>query len=358
MSIDVDLLSLRAFLVVCEQGSFAKAARQLFLSEPAVGLRMRVLEEQLGFLLFKRSRSGVRPTHAGEMLREGVARTLADLESCRAAARAASERIVSRITLASSPVTLSLFLPEVLPRFLESHPDGELVARSPGQSELVADLLSGAIDCAILVSRERPFIRGYEPSPLLRDTLGLAMAPSHPLADREALLTSELANERLFYYARSQGYRQLVKETLSPMDLSFEDAITVESAEPLKKLVEHGIGVAFFPLVVVYDEVVRGSLVFRPLVDAPLQAATLTTWFCAPRRRTPRGELRDLKALVVEAAIRIQARLDAAVASAAGVIRLDAARRGKGAPNSRWPGGTGSELVELHAGPGLARERE
>src|SRR4051812_1948763 len=126
MDLDIDLLSLRIFLAICTEGSFAKAAHQLFLSEPAVSVRMRLLEEHLGFTLFVRSRGGAVPTNAGRSFREVAARLLGELQDAVEETRATARRITARVTFWCAEGTASYMFPEVLPPFADQHPDIEV----------------------------------------------------------------------------------------------------------------------------------------------------------------------------------------------------------------------------------------
>ena len=309
--LDLDLLSLRIFLAICEEGSFAKAARKLFLSEPAVSVRMRILEERLGFTLFVRSRGGAEPTYAGSQFREAATRTLEQLQTAVDETRALAKRITSRITMWCPPIILSYLLPEVLTRFSAVHPEVELVAGSGRPSPVAAELLGGRLDCALIVDMDRPSLKGYEVVPCFHDTVGLALAADHPLAAEGRLEPDHVIGQRLLSNGRNDGYLAFVREALARKGLRHDEVIAVESLEARKMLVRQQFGISFFIMVSVLDEVVRGELVFRPLQLTPGHPLEVTTWFCSSRTHALRHEITDLRQVMLEASRGLQARLGA-----------------------------------------------
>ncbi|MEA2640501.1 MAG: LysR family transcriptional regulator, low CO2-responsive transcriptional regulator [Chloroflexota bacterium] len=334
MDLDVDLLSLRIFLAICDEGSFAKAAHKLFLSEPAVSVRMRILEERLGFTLFVRSRGGAEPTHAGRSFQTVATRLLQELQDAVEETRATARRIAARVTLWCAEGTASYVLPELLPQFVEQHAHIEVVTRSGRPQQVLPDLIHGQLDCALYADLVVPSLKGYELTPCFRGPIGLALTPDHPLAARRCLVSEDLAGQRLLSNERTTGYLALVREALARHGVRPGEVYPVESLDARRVLCERGFGVAFFPLVTVLEAVARGELAFRPLELAPGRLVEVTTWFCFARTHTLRAELRDMRDLATASAVGLQAKVDAAVAAVGGGTLLIGADDARGRPRA------------------------
>ena len=108
--IDLSLQQLISFQLVCRLGSYAAAARELYLTTPAVWEQIRLLERYFGAKLFERSGNGVKPTRSGEQLLRIVSPTLTSLESARALLQQASGASPEKLTLATN---LRVFAAEI-----------------------------------------------------------------------------------------------------------------------------------------------------------------------------------------------------------------------------------------------------
>ena len=306
---DVHLFSLELFLAVCEEGSFSKAGRRFFLSEPSVSARIKHLEEVLGFDLFARSRRGVQLTHAGTVFRSRAAPSLEGLQSAMVEAQAAAGRNVSRITLWASASTLSHLLPGMLTGFQEQHPEAEIAVRSAQPGQVLAQLSSGAIDCAIVHEPERPRLPGFRELELFRNVVGLVVASNHPLAQQPRVTLDELAAHRLLHYEQGRGYWPVIQEALRRAGLNSANSLSIESLDGLRELAKRGFGIVFLALSMVLEEIEQGELVFLPLQSAPGKLVENCAWFCYSRTHRFKHELDDLAAITQVEARSLQQRL-------------------------------------------------
>jgi DNA-binding transcriptional LysR family regulator len=302
---DVDLFSLEAFLAVCDEGSFAGAARRLFLSEPAISVRIKNLEERLGVVLFSRSSRGVRLTHAGVVLQSGLSRIMDDLRACIDESQAAAREAHQQVTLWAPPVTLAKLLPPILERFGAAHPDIYLRTRSERPSDVATELILGRLDCAAITDIHQPHLDGFEILPVLADVVGLVVASDHPLAAPGDVTVGDLEPFRLVAYERRHGYWPLVRRALTRSGYHATSTLAVESLDVLRELTRRGQGIAFLPNVVVLDDLQRGEVVFRPLDLGRGQRLDLVTWFCFSRAHALMRELAELGDIFAQSAARL-----------------------------------------------------
>ncbi|MCJ2183266.1 LysR family transcriptional regulator [Novosphingobium sp. 1949] len=152
----MDIAAARTFLEVARTGSFVGAAQTLNLTQAAVSARIRVLEEQLGYPVFERTKSGVRPTRAGEQFTRFATALVQTWENARRAV-ALPEGAETAITVGSE---LSLWNP-LLGRWLEwmrrEYPGIALRLRIAPPEALMQQVQAGAIDLAVLYAApQRP----------------------------------------------------------------------------------------------------------------------------------------------------------------------------------------------------------
>ncbi|MFC7609585.1 LysR family transcriptional regulator [Teichococcus aestuarii] len=105
------LRQIRALTMAVETGSFGRAAARLHVSQPALTLQIRALEESLGVALFDRSARGVRPTLAGQALALSFQRILDELETVVTGAREQAQRRSGVVHLAVLPSVAANLLP-------------------------------------------------------------------------------------------------------------------------------------------------------------------------------------------------------------------------------------------------------
>src|SRR6516225_3045158 len=91
---------LRAFALVCRFGVLTRAADEMFITQPAVSVLIRQMEEALGLRLFDRTSRSLRPTAAAHEILPTVERMLRDLEALKAGARGVNERSRGRLSFA------------------------------------------------------------------------------------------------------------------------------------------------------------------------------------------------------------------------------------------------------------------
>jgi DNA-binding transcriptional LysR family regulator len=308
---------------VCEEGSFSKAGRRFFLSEPSVSARIKHLEEVLGFDLFSRSRRGVQLTDAGTVFRSRVAPSLEGLQAAVVEGQAASRRRVSRITLWASASTLSHLLPSMLDGFQAQHPEAEIAVRSAQPGQVLAQLSDGSIDCAIVHEPERPHLPGFRELELFRNVVGLVVAPGHPLAHQSRVTLPELAAHRLLHYEQGRGYWPVIQEALRRGGHTPAETLSIESLDGLRELAKRGFGMVILALSMVLEEVERGELLFLPLQTGPGQLVENHAWFCCSRTHRFKHELADLAAITQVEATALQRRLDRSIRATDGFVEFN-----------------------------------
>ncbi|CAL9675635.1 Hca operon transcriptional activator HcaR [Streptomyces sp. enrichment culture] len=181
---------MRLLLVLSEELHFGRAARRLFISQPAFSRQIRALEEHLGVTLVERSTRRVELTAAGEALLPRVQAVVEAADSLRQAAAMEAHSLSGRLVLGSYITALPI-IRLVMERMRVRHPRLEIRLREVDFVEQAGALLEGHADAVLC----------YEPMPTGIHTLQLASEPqvvclpeSHPLAERDSLTLADLAD--------------------------------------------------------------------------------------------------------------------------------------------------------------------
>lgn len=258
---------LRTFCEVVEAGGVSQAAARLHLSQPAVTRQLQALERELGGPLLRRGRRGTAPTPLGEAVYRHAVRALREAEACRRVAERWRAESGGNLVLGAG-LTLVLFtLPPVIARYRAQHPDVRLRVVTGTSEEIADQLLEYRVDVAVATSPPpRPGVRA---TPLFRDPLVLAVAPSHPLAGAGAARLADLAGQPLLAPGPGSGLRRELEEVLRRRGVAAAAVMEFDSLEAIKTMVALDLGVAVLPLSAVRDDVAAGRLRTVTLADWP-----------------------------------------------------------------------------------------
>ncbi|MBO6860587.1 LysR substrate-binding domain-containing protein [Roseibium sp.] len=252
----MDIRQLRYFLEIVAQGSLTRAAESLHVAQPALSLHLKNMEEQLGTRLLTRSRSGVTPTEAGELLLQRARAILEDLARTEDDIRNL-ETDPSGIVRIGLPGTISAMVS--LPLILAARERFPRITLNitEAMSGFVGDWLSeGKIDLAVLYSRSKDArIR----SELLLEEELVVLWPADAERPQEMNMAA-LDNVPMVLPSGAHGLRVLIDRTFQALGFAPEIAMEIDSFNNIKRLVAAGFGPSILPLYAVTEEVAAGSL--------------------------------------------------------------------------------------------------
>ena len=239
------LRQLQVFESVARQLSFSRAAAELHLTQPAVSMQVKLLEEQAGLPLFERLGKKIFLTEAGTELQEHsriIAQQLRDADEALAARKGLSQgRLV--ITMVS---TAKYFVPPLLARFLKQHP-GVTVKLSANNREVVLkQLAENQVDLAIMGRTPQGMDAVTEP--FARHPHVIIAAPDHPLAKKRRIPLARLAEETFLIREPGSGTRGLLERLFAEHNLPLNVSMEMASNETIKQAVQAGMGISLLSL--------------------------------------------------------------------------------------------------------------
>src|SRR5437763_477557 len=259
----MDLARLRVFQAVADLGSFSRAARALFLSQPAVTQHIHALEAELGVPLFDRLGRRTTLTPAGLSLAQHVPQILGMVRAAEAAARAAGGEASRTLRLGVSETLATYVLPPLLSDLQQRLPDTELRLTVGDSAELLVALLNNEVELAFwLRDASHPQLEQVE---LSSEPLVWVLPPGDPMAHAESLPALAFSNRRLIVRGRNSAARRVIQAVLERDNAFPPDVLEMDNLEAIKRSVEVGFGVSIAPRSAVQREVSLGTLCAVPL---------------------------------------------------------------------------------------------
>ena len=236
---------IRVFLAVMEEGGLGRAARRLYLTQPAISQALASLEDSLGIKLFKRSRRGVIPTRAADILLDGILKSEEHISQALTKIAEMSELKTGHIAVAASD-TLSLYLlADSLSNFRRKYPGIELNVRNRSSDEIVELVRRRSVDLGLISIRgeEKGLTVLYiDESPLM---LIVPFSVESSMKRRPKL--NYLENLNLILLEKSSRIRKNIEEALIANGKDFKIIMEVSSFEVAKRFVMKGLGSSLVP---------------------------------------------------------------------------------------------------------------
>ncbi len=283
----MELRQLRYLVALADERHFTRAAAREHIAQPALSQQIRRLEAEVGLALVERTTRRVALTDAGELLVARARRILAELDDAQAELGALAGVKGGRLAIGAlhtmGPVDLSLLLAS----FHRNHPAVDLTVREQSSEELAEMLRDDVIDLAFLSVTERIQSHELQLHRLVTEELVVVLPPQHPLAQREALSLSELADGAFISFRAGSRLRELLESAAA--GAGFEPRIALESNESrrIRSLVSSGLGVAILPR---SDAVGRGAPVAVGRLTEPALTRDVTLASRAKRRHSPAAQ--------------------------------------------------------------------
>jgi DNA-binding transcriptional LysR family regulator len=233
---------LRSFLMVADSGSLAAAADRLGLTQAAVSLQMRALEQEFGGALFDRGGRGLALNGRGRQLRPEAERFLALYDEIRAGfvgdVGLAGEVAVGAVVSAMGG------LARAVTELKRSHPRLEVRLVTGKSGELADQVIDGRLDAAVVIELPTRAAARLDWTPLHAEPLVVLAGRSAGARPPEALL----ADEPFLRFDRSTPTGVLIDRALGARDIAVNEFLDLNSIETIVELVRQDVGVTLVPL--------------------------------------------------------------------------------------------------------------
>lgn len=289
----VTLKQLRALRAVAETGSVTAAARELFVTAPAISMQIRQFEQLAGLPLLERAGDRFVLTSAGrEALR--AARTVdAAIDELETTLETLRGGVAGRVSVGLVS-TAKYFAPRIVGAFAKTHPGVKVSMTVGNREQMLHALRDFSIDIAIMG-------RPPEDQSCVADPIGdhphlIVAEPGHRLARRRRCDPALLAEETFVVREPGSGTRSLMERFLEQSKVAPRYGLEIDSNETIKQAVMAGLGVAFISAHTVAAELADGRLVKLDVRGLPV----VRTWYVMRRRdRRPLPAVQAMQEFIV-----------------------------------------------------------
>jgi LysR family nitrogen assimilation transcriptional regulator len=270
----MDVRQLRYFSEIVEAKSFTRAADRVRVAQPALGLQIRKLEEELGVSLLHRHSRGVEPTEAGTVLLAHANAILKQVEQAQREVTDLSGPPRGSVVLGITPTASALLATRLIRSCQELYPGVSLNIFEGMSEEVMRRLAGNSLDMGF--SYNPGAAKGIATEPLLTEDLFLVGATG---ADDpgEKVSFSEVGKRSLILPSRGFGLREWVESTARDREMALDIAFEIDSVATQRELVEGGLGYTVLPYAAVRQAVEANRLfaaqIIRPHISRTLNIA-------------------------------------------------------------------------------------
>ncbi|MEM9394958.1 MAG: LysR substrate-binding domain-containing protein [Pseudomonadota bacterium] len=280
--INLTLKQLRYFDSVLKQGHFGRAAETCAVSQPALSIQIKDLEESLGVTLFERGSRGVTPTAFADSLAPRIRAILREVDELGEMARAAQGALSGRLRLGVIPTVAPYLLPRLISAITENFPDVDLHVRESMTQRLVNELVDGRLDAALVaLPVNNPALTSVE---LFTEHL-VFVRPAED-AEAPAPARDELQKMRLLLLEEGHCFRDQALSYCGLPSSQPRDGLDGSSLATLVQMVGSGIGVTMIPEMAIEVETKSAKVSVSRFSDAEPSRRIGMLW----RRTTPLHE--------------------------------------------------------------------
>lgn len=285
LSLVWDSTRLRLLVEIDRRGSVSAAARAIGVGQPTASEHLRVLEGAAGQRLVERDGRGSRLTEAGRVVASHASEALTTLAAAEEELHALAGLEAGTIHIGASTTPGVYLLPDTLGCFRRDHPNVAVEVEIASTGEIVARLLAGRIQLALIGETEADERLALEPF-LSDEIVGIARPGTLPLRDG-MLAPRVLSDQTLLVREASSSTRRVAGRALQAARVQPAQVWELDSSEAIKRSAREGLGVAFLSRYAVAEEVERGELESFRLAGRPRIERRLYVARPARRRLTP-----------------------------------------------------------------------
>jgi len=267
---------MRIFEAVARFSSISRAASELHLTQPAVSMQIKQLEDQIGLPLLEQIGKRLFLTEAGLEMRKHAQRfeeqTLA-LKTCMDQFREL-DRGLLRLAVVS---TANYFLPPLIASLTERHPGMRISLQVENRESVLSALADNRTDLA--VTGLPPESADLTAQAFMDNPLVVIAAPSHPLANERQISVSQFSKETLVVREPGSGTRAAIERHFAERGLGYVPGCELNTNEAIKQAVQAGLGLGVVSLQTIELELETKRLLVLPVEGFPI----LRRWYVVHR---------------------------------------------------------------------------
>lgn len=239
----ISVRHLRGFVTVAHHRNLTKASKMLFVSQSALSLTIRHLEEELGVKLFDRTTRRIELTQAGEEFLGSAERLIHDFDTTLRNMRALGQRKRGAVGIAAVPAVMALLLPEVIATYIDAFPGIDINLREENARGVQTRILRGEVDFGISSLWTSDPELAFEP--IFDDHYGVIFGPKHPFATRKSKITwADLGKMQVLGFSADLGMQQQLANMPNIPEHIRHPRYQASNTATIETLIRSGLGIS------------------------------------------------------------------------------------------------------------------
>lgn len=266
------LTQLEYIIAVDTYRHFVTASEKCFVTQPTLSMQIKKLEDDLGVIIFDRTKQPIVPTEIGSKIIEQARVTLGEGKKIPELIKENSNMVSGELTIGIIPSLAPYLLPLFIGSFTQKHPRVKVKIIELMTEEIIHQLKKDMLDVGILVTPLHE--TGVIEKPLFYEKMVLYIHKDHPLSKKKALKATDIATPDLWLLSKGHCFRSQVMnlcsyQRASQNELPFE--YESGSLETLKKFVEKEGGFTLLPELAIDDSMKLASAKIKQFETVPLR---------------------------------------------------------------------------------------
>ncbi len=241
----MNIRDLEYLVALNDYGHFGKAAEACFVSQPALSMQIKKLEESLGIKLLERSNKSVLFTDAGIAITERARHILNQVDEMRDFAKLAKDPYRGELKIGIIPTLAPYLLPLIIPSLAKKFPNISFYLIEEQTAALIDKLKMGKLDAALLAHPVTE--KNFTTSLLFDEEFLLAVPTNHPLAKFKIIKQNDLDNQNLLLLEEGHCMREQTLAFCHNMHAAEIQSFRATSLETLRHMVAAGNGITLIP---------------------------------------------------------------------------------------------------------------
>jgi len=265
---NLNLNQLKIFFFCGQHQTFSEAAKALFLSQPAVTMQIKQLEAHLGIELFQRRGKTTCLTNAGHVLFEYARKIFELTEAAENAVKELKDLKAGDLRIGTLYIYARFMMPPLISAYQTEYPGVRLVLDEGSSTEIIQSLMDYKNELGLIAVRSHvsPQLRVI---PYCQDELVLVLAGDHPLNEQRSIRLEDLAKESLIIQREGALSREFILNKYQEAGIEPRTLVEARNLAFIIEQVQAGKGISFTSAWAFKDQLERGTLKIRTLVEGP-----------------------------------------------------------------------------------------
>jgi DNA-binding transcriptional LysR family regulator len=261
------LRQLQVFASVARHLNHSRAAEELYLSQPAVSMQIKQLEQNVGLALLEQVGKQLSLTEAGREMLHYSLKITQQLEEMNEIFSAMKGLEHGRLNI-SVVSTANYFMPKLLAKFIQAHPKIKVTLSVANRDTVVKNLANNIADLAIM--GQPPKGTDMLSESFMQNPLVVIAPPEHPLADEKNIQARQLANETFLLREQGSGTRGVAERFFTSHQLELPAHMEMDTNEAIKQSVQAGIGIGIISRHGIELELEANRLIILDVKEFPI----------------------------------------------------------------------------------------